>query len=124
MQVYDKLLTEMQNQKVIFFGNLISPNHFRINIDTNSENLFNCMFIIKNHNFSFLTINSTSISEHLEYFFYYHISGRNFLFSIIYNLKSKKNFIINSLSSLFPESTNIEKFIESVSLIKFKNNLK
>ena len=75
MNIYDKLLTELQNQKVSFYGNLIFPNHFRISLEPNQENLFLCMYVIKNHKFSFSTINSTNLSENIEFFFYYPMAG-------------------------------------------------
>ncbi len=120
MNIYDKLLTELQNQKVNFFGNLIFPNYFRIKLETNSENLFLCMYIIKNHNFSFSTINSTNLSDGIEFFFYYPMTGRNFLFSVFWDLKKARSVTLNSISPLFPEAKNVEKVIESISSIKFQ----
>ena len=124
MNIYDKLLTELQNQKVNFFGNLVFPNHFRITLEQGSENLFLAMYIIKNHNFSFFTISTTSLSNLIEFFFFYPISGRNFLFSVVYDLKSSKNYNLNSISSLFPEAKATESIIESISTIKFQNTSK
>lgn len=121
MNIYDKLLTELQNQKVSFYGNLIFPNHFRISLEPNQENLFLCMYVIKNHNFSFSTINSTNLSENIEFFFYYPMAGRNFLFSVFWDFKKSKSFTLNSIGSLFPEAKNVEKTIELISSIKFQN---
>ena len=121
MNIYDKLLTELQNQKVSFYGNLIFPNHFRITLEPNQENLFLCLYVIKNHNFSFFTINSTNLHNNLEFFFYYPMVGRNFLFSVYWDLKIAKSTVLNSLSSLFPEARQIEKTIESISQIRFQN---
>ena len=121
MNIYDKLLTELQNQKVSFYGNLIFPNHFRISLEPNQENLFLCMYVIKNHNFSFSTINSTNLSENIEFFFYYPMAGRNFLYSDFWDFKKSKSFTLNSIGSLFPEAKNVEKTIELISSIKFQN---
>ena len=121
MNIYDKLLTELQNQKVSFYGNLIFPNHFRISLEPNPEYLFLCMYVIKNHNFSFSTINSTNLSENIEFFFYYPMFCRNFLFSVFWDFKKSKSFTISSIVSLFPEAKSVEKTIELISSIKFQN---
>lgn len=120
MNIYDKLLTELQNQKVSFYGPLIFPNHFRITLEPSNENMFLCMYVIKNHNFSFYTINSTNLRNNVEFFFYYPMAGRNFMFSVFWDLKKSKTQVVASLSTLFPESKKAEKVIESISTIKFQ----
>ena len=120
MNVYDKLLTELQNEKVQFYGNLLFPNHFRIILDGN-ENFFLALYVLKNHNFAFFNVSTTSLTHNLEFFFFYHFSGRNFLFSVVYNFVSNKNFVLNSLTNLFPQTKHIERLISDVSLIRFQN---
>ena len=124
MNVYDKLLTELQNEKVQFYGNLLFPNHFRITVHEGIENLFLCFYVVKNHNFSFFTINSTSLTSNIEFFFYYHFSGRNFLFSVVCDFNKDKKYILNSVTSFFPQAKHIEKLIETISPITFQNTVR
>lgn len=124
MNIYDKLLTELQNQKVNFHGRLIFPNHFQITLQEGSENLFLCLYVIKNHNFTFYNVNSTSLSKNIEFFFYNHFPGRNFLFSVVYDFQQNKGFNINSITSLFPQAVHIEKLISTISSISFQATVK
>lgn len=119
MNIFDKLLVELQNEKVQFFGSLLFPNHFRIVLEGN-ENLFLCLFVLKNHNFSFFNVCSSSLSQNIEFFFQYSFSGRNYLFSIVYDFRNTKNFTMNSLTTLFPQTKNIENFILNFSPIRFQ----
>ena len=123
MNIYDKLLTELQNEKVQFYGNLLFPNHFRITLGEGNENLFLALYVIKNHNFSFFNVSSTSLNSYLEFFFYYHFSGRNFLFSVVCDFSKSKSNNINSLTSLFPQTRHIEKILEEISSINFQNTV-
>lgn len=119
--IFDKLIVELQDQNVKFYGNLLFPNHFQIQLEEGSENLFLCLYVIKNHNFLFLNMVTNSLSDSIEFFFYNRFPGRNSLFSVVYDFKKNKNSAINSLTSLFPQTKHIENILSSVSNITFLN---
>lgn len=112
MNKYDKLINEIQTENMHCNGELISPNHFRIN--TIKKDIEKLVQKVKNHQFTFLNINIQKFNNSAEFYFSYYDDGRDYLLSLVLNNIEDINKDIKFIRSYFPSARHVVNYFRNI----------